>query len=556
MRGISLLSLLIVTLALPGGGKAQEGGDNVRAKLVEAIGAPEDQQVEIIEALTETGDPFVGTFVLAWRRGEVYLVESGGKEIPILLENADSKEPSQALRLIDGKPLTDDSGEPVKLLAKDLTSAPTTSELRKQIKRTLDLIALSDPDPSVRADASLKLGLSQRPEYLEVLEKKLAAESDEDVIKKLREAVAISKIANGTPEEVRAAVVELGELRSIPGVDFIKGIQTAQNELPEGERDAELISAVEKSLAQLESYMTWVDRFGTFFRGLSLGSVLLIVSLGLAITFGLMGVINMAHGELIAVGGYTAYLVEKYTVSAFGPEALQWYFLIAIPTSFFAAALVGLILERGVIQFLYKRPLESLLATWGVSLVLEQLFRLFFGAANVQVNSPDWLQGSLSISDVSMGYNRIFVIAFAAIVVIGTWQLMTRTSLGLCIRAVMQNRDMASCMGVKAARIRMLTFAFGSGLAGLAGCFLSQLGNVGPTMGQNYTIDSFMVVVSGGVGNMLGTVYASLGIGMADQALQPSLGPVMGKVCVLFVIILFLQWRPQGLFAARSRSLD
>ncbi|MDA0813572.1 MAG: urea ABC transporter permease subunit UrtB, partial [Verrucomicrobia bacterium] len=269
-----------------------------------------------------------------------------------------------------------------------------------------------------------------------------------------------------------------------------------------------------------------------------------------------MGVINMAHGEMIAIGGYSAYMMEKWTTAMYGDSALQWYFLLAIPFSFLMAALAGLILERSVIRLLYRRPLESLLATWGVSLILEQVFRLYFGAANVQVNSPDWLQGSLVISDVSLGYNRMFVIGFAVLIVLGTVLLMAKTPLGLCIRAVMQNRDMAACVGIQTSKIRMMTFAFGSGLAGLAGCFLSQIGNVGPTMGQNYIVDSFMVVVAGGVGNLFGTVFASLGIGMTDQMLQPVLGPVMGKVCVLIAIIIFLQWRPGGLFAAKSRSLD
>jgi urea transport system permease protein len=236
---------------------------------------------------------------------------------------------------------------------------------------------------------------------------------------------------------------------------------------------------------------------------------------------------------------------------------MDMYFVVALPASFLMAAAVGLVLERTVIQFLYRRPLESLLATWGISLVLQQLFRLIFGANNVQVSSPTWLSGNWTVNDVVFGWNRVFVIGFAVLIIVATWLVLNKASLGLLIRAVMQNRNMAACMGVRTDRVNMLTFSFGCGLAGLAGAFLSQIGNVGPSLGQNYIVDSFMTVVVGGVGNILGTVISALGIGMADQSLQQYLGnPVIGKILVLAAIILFLQWRPAGLFVTRSRSLD
>ena len=271
-----------------------------------------------------------------------------------------------------------------------------------------------------------------------------------------------------------------------------------------------------------------------------------------------MGVINMAHGEVMMVGAYTAYVTQNIFKGWFGASGggFDSYFIAALVASFIVAGLVGLVLERGVIRFLYKRPLESLLATWGVSLLLQQLFRHIFGAANVQVSSPSWMSGSYVINDVLLAYNRVFVIGFAVFIVVGTYLLLTRTSLGLQIRAVMQNRAMASCVGVRTDRVNMMTFAYGSGLAGMAGACLSQIGNVGPGLGQNYIIDCFMVVVLGGVGNVFGTVSASLGVGMTDQILQPWLGAVMGKITVLGAIILFLQWRPAGLFVTRSRSLE
>jgi urea transport system permease protein len=242
----------------------------------------------------------------------------------------------------------------------------------------------------------------------------------------------------------------------------------------------------------------------------------------------------------------------------FGAEssAFHYYFIAALPVAFVSAALVGAVLERGIIQWLYKRPLESLLATWGVSLVLQQAFRTIFGASNVPIATPWYLMGNTTWHDIIFAYNRVFVIGFAAVVVVGTWLLLTRTRFGLYIRAVTQNRGMAACMGVPTERVNMMTFAFGSGLAGLAGACLTQLGNVGPGLGQTHIVDSFMVVVSGGVGNLAGTVFAALGIGAIDQVLQPFLGAVLGKIIVLVAIILFLQWKPGGLFPTRNRSLD
>jgi urea transport system permease protein len=277
---------------------------------------------------------------------------------------------------------------------------------------------------------------------------------------------------------------------------------------------------------------------------------------------------------MIAIGAYTTYVVQsvfgsglplaifnKINVNLPGLNAQGWfydsYFLFALPLSFLVAALCGILLERTVIRFLYRRPLESLLATWGVSLVLQQIFRLTFGANNVPVSSPSWLSGNWTVNDIIFGWNRVFVIGFAIAIVFGLTLLLKKTPLGLLIRAVMQNRGMAACMGVRTERVNMMTFALGSGLAGLAGAFLSQLGNVGPSLGQAYIVDSFMTVVVGGVGNLIGTVISALGIGMLDQSLQQILSnPVIGKILVLVGIILFLQWRPAGMFVTKSRSLE
>jgi urea transport system permease protein len=383
----------------------------------------------------------------------------------------------------------------------------------------------------------------------------------------LAEAIALMELKSDDEKTQIAAAKALGTLGSIPSQDALKQLESDSADHPE------VAKAAADARAQIARHVQVVNTAGTAFRGLSLGSVLLVVAIGLAITFGLMGVINMAHGELIAVGAYTTYIIQNVfggglALSPFGYSivlpglnakgaALECYFLVALPLSFLTAALVGILLERSIIRFLYRRPLESLLATWGVSLVLQQLLRLIFGANNVQVYSPSWLSGNWTIFDIILGWNRLFVIGFAVLIIIGTWALLTKTPLGLLIRAVMQNRTMAACMGVRTERVNMLTFGFGSGLAGLAGAFLSQIGNVGPSLGQNYIVDAFMTVVVGGVGSIFGTVISALGIGVADQSLQQWLGnPVLGKILVLVGIILFLQWRPAGLFVTKSRSLE
>jgi len=302
--------------------------------------------------------------------------------------------------------------------------------------------------------------------------------------------------------------------------------------------------------------LVWGERAGLLFAGISLGSILLLAALGLAITYGLMGVINMAHGELIMVGAYSTYVVQNLFKSHL-PGAFDWYLLCAVPVSFMASAVVGMILERSVIRFLYGRPLETLLATWGISLVLIQAVRTVFGAQNVQVENPVWMSGGIqAMTNVVLPWSRIVIVFFVAAVLVGMWLMLTRTRLGLFVRGVTQNRAMASCVGVPTARVDTWAFGLGSGIAGLAGCALSQIGNVGPDLGQSYIVDSFMVVVLGGVGQLAGTVYAALGLGFANKLLESWSGAVLAKIAVLVFIIIFIQKRPQGLFALKGRSVE
>jgi urea transport system permease protein len=530
-----------------------------------------DQQKALVGSLAEADPEEVVLWLKKWKEGEIYLFQdAAGTDLAVLLEGeADGEEKFALSALTTGKPVTGPDGAVIRATKDELYLADTDSGLRKVMKGVTDRIALASTDYKKRLQAVQDTGLEQDPAKLVLLEQRLAVEQDTQIKNALAEAMAMIKLRAEDVVVRQAAVTELGDMGSIAAQGAIKTVRGEAEKAGE----VSLVAACDLAQKDIESHISRVNTVGTLFRGLSLGSVLLVVAIGLAITFGLMGVINMAHGELIVVGAYTTYLIQNLfaggiKMSPFGLKidipgmnltggAWDCYFLVALPASFLMAAGVGLLLERGVIRFLYKRPLESLLATWGVSMVIQQLFRLVFGANNVQVESPAFLSGNWTVNDVVFGWNRVFVIAFAVLIIFLTWAVLNKTSLGLLIRAVMQNRGMAACMGVRTERVNMMTFAFGSGLAGLAGAFLSQIGNVGPNLGQNYIVDSFMTVVVGGVGNIMGTVISALGIGMADQSLQQILGnPVLGKILVLGAIILFLQWKPSGLFATRSRSLD
>jgi urea transport system permease protein len=548
-------------------------------KLAQAILSAGQEQQQLLSELADSGSKRAGDVLNAWTRDGVYLygTPDGGK-VPVLLEEAeDADGKKRALRIDDGKYLKDTQGVELRFATSDLSTADTDMRLRAVIRQTLDMLALSAPETDARRSAALKLGNSRKQGYIAVLESRLLKEPDASVRKALQEAVGLLELASADPKLQVLAVQQLEHLNSIGSLENIKELIAKAGCPPE------VVRVGKHAVRSIESHIWWVNFFGTIFHGISLGSILLVVALGLAITFGLMGIINMAHGEMIAVGAYACYVVQNLFATGFGfsitlpfslggkpisfglhlpgLNASGWfyesYFLFALPLSFFTAAAAGWLIERTVIRFLYRRPLESLLATWGISLVMQQCFRMVFGANNVQVNSPSWLLGHFSIGDVIFGYNRVFVICFAIIIVVGTWLLLTKTSLGLLIRAVMQNRGMAACLGVRTGRVNTFTFAFGSGLAGLAGAFLSQIGNVGPSLGQTYIVDSFMTVVLGGVGSIVGTVYSALGIGTSDQVLQQTTGsPVTGKIVVLVAIIVFLQWKPGGLFSTRSRGVD
>lgn len=541
MRHLLLLFSLTGLLSL----SAEER--SARLVLSELIVSEGDVQAALIDELSSSGDQVIAEIYEAWRTGGIYTLADDSGAIK-LLQFSDSQEWSL---VASGEVLTLTDAQ-VELAEKERASRST----RKLMKTIIDTLGLKAEDPSVRIDSAMKMGLSQKPEFIDALKGQLEVESSKQVLKAFREALAINILKNGSEEEILAAVEQLTEMKSIAGRGFLEKVLQAEQEAERA--GGALAESCELALIKIESHIKTLEFFGSFFRGFSTGSVLLIVSFGLAITFGLMGIINMAHGEFVAIGGYVTFMVQSFFINTWGLDssAFGWYFVISLPLSFLVAAGIGLLMEKSIIRFLYRRPLESLLCTWGLSMVMQQCFRLIFGAANVQVNNPTWLMGNLSVGGFSMSYTRLFIMLLALIVVILTWFLLRKTNLGLHIRAVMQNRAMASSLGIPVARVNSMTFALGCGLAALGGSALSQIGNVGPLMGQAYIVDSFMVVVIGSVGNLLGAGLSAMGIGLVDQLLQPSLGPVMGKITVFFVIILFLQWRPGGLFPTRSRSLD
>ncbi|WP_195918358.1 urea ABC transporter permease subunit UrtB [Erwinia sorbitola] len=425
------------------------------------------------------------------------------------------------------------------------------NRLRVMIASALAAHQLVSPISAVRLQAARALQNDASLDQLPLLKQRLAGEEDAAVHAVLAQAVAGLQLSDSNPLMRLEAVKLLGETSDPQTQASLERLLQPQNET-----DARVRAAAAESLKQIRYRLLPGDLLGQAFTGLSLGSVLLLAALGLAITYGLLGVINMAHGEMLMIGAYATWMVQNL-FQRFAPEWLAFYPLLALPVAFFITAAIGMVLERTIIRHLYGRPLETLLATWGISLMLIQLVRILFGAQNLEVANPPWLSGGLQVlPNLVLPYNRMAVILFVIGVLVLTWLLLNKTRLGMNVRAVTQNRAMADCCGVPTGRIDMLAFGLGSGIAGLGGVALSQLGNVGPELGQGYIIDSFLVVVTGGVGQLAGTVVAALGLGILNKVLEPQIGAVLGKILILVLIVLFIQKRPQGLFAFKGRVID
>ncbi len=434
-------------------------------------------------------------------------------------------------------------------LPDDAQDIINNNRMRGELDTALAALKLFSNDAKERAAAVQALKGEVDASRLPLIERALASETVPGLKAQLELLKASVMLAADDAGKRAAAARQLAAAPS-PAVRAL--LLERQRE----ETDPAVKSALSKALTEVDAGLAWGERLGTIFTGISLGSILLLVALGLAITYGLMGVINMAHGELMMLGAYATYVVQRVFQANF-PGAFDWYLLAAVPVSFAVAALVGAALERGVIRYLYGRPLETLLATWGISLMLMQAVRTMFGAQNVAVENPVWMSGGVQVlPNLQLPFNRLVILAFAIAVLVAMALLISRTRLGLFVRGVTQNRPMASCMGVHTARVDTYAFALGSGIAGLAGCALSQIGNVGPDLGQAYIVDAFMVVVVGGVGQLAGAVVAAMGLGVLTKFLEGWAGAVLAKIAVLVIIIIFIQRRPQGLFAIRGRSAE
>ena len=454
----------------------------------------------------------------------------------------------QVIMVRDGKGIDPATGQAVDIPA-NAESVVSNNRMRGEIDSALAALQLLSPDEAVRMKAAKALVSEPDPSKKPLLDKALSVETNAAISELLLLAQAAIDITNPDAAVRLAAAKALGKSKT-PNTQLLLNQQMTQ------ETDAAVKAQMLASLSEIKSALAWGERLGALFTGLSLGSILLLVALGLAITYGLMGVINMAHGELMMVGAYATYVVQAFFRQHMG-GAFDYYLVAALPVAFLSSALVGAVLERTVLRYLYGRPLETLLATWGISLILMQTVRTLFGAQNVAVENPSWMSGGIQVLvNLSLPWNRLLIVVFALMVLAGVALLISQTRLGLFVRGVTQNRAMASCMGVNTARIDTYAFALGSGIAGLAGCALSQIGNVGPDLGQGYIVDAFMVVVLGGVGQLAGTVYAALGLGVLNKFLEGWTGAVLAKIAVLVFIIVFIQKRPQGLFAMKGRSAE
>ncbi|MEE2738413.1 MAG: urea ABC transporter permease subunit UrtB [Planctomycetota bacterium] len=539
----------------------------LRQDMLRLTASERADRLSAIESLQRVRDDRVLPFLEAYQRGEIYLWNS-----QLIFCAAMNRNSEATLMAPLSDPLTRDpierDGQVVVVAKRELDAVGPRRPERRLITNAIRVLELWSSDRERRLGAVRRLGDTRNRIFMEPLEQLLDAETDEKVRHTARESVYLLQLAGtieGLPQGDRIeAIKQLGEMASARAVPVLKDILAPLEEVTDSKTISEesMREALRQSLAQIESYQQRVRVVGYLFSGLSLGSILILMALGLSVIFGQMGVINMAHGELMMVGAYATYQVQKYFGHSLPDNPENLFYVWALPVAFFSAAGIGWLMELLVVRHLYGRPLETLLATWGIGLILMQAVRLYYGD-NIGVNSPEWLMGGMELfQDFRLPYNRLFIIVLTLVCLSLLYALMRYTRTGLWIRATVQNREIASSLGVNTRRTDGLTFALGSGLAGIAGYALTLIGGVTPDMGQNYIVDSFLVVATGGVGELAGAVIAGLSLGVINKFLEPFFGELIGngaiwgKVAILIVVIFFIQWRPAGLFPPRGRTAD
>jgi len=512
------------------------------ATLGELREASYSDKAAIVERLSQGGHPSVRAVLTALMQERLYFRNSDQK---LFIAKAADADP---LNLIDPLSLKD-SGTAA---ASDMTQIGTNNGLRRTLRMAVAHFGLSSPDAAVRLDAVREMMQSLDEPTVALLRQRIGVETNSGVKKEIATGLALAGL-DGSDSKARLEAI--AALRQSVSQDVRNRLALLLDKSPDGnfvESDGQVRQAAAAAVATIDGWRTFYSGIQTLFFGLSLGSVLVLIAIGLAITFGVMGVINMAHGELMMLGAYTTYVVQTVM-----PQHIGISILVAIPAAFIVAGLVGVLMERTIIQHLYGRPLETLLATFGVSLILQQAVRSIFSANNRSVVTPDWMSGSLRLNDaLAFTYNRLYIVIFTLIVFSLILLVLRRTRIGLDIRAVSQNRAMAKAMGIRTEWVDAMTFGIGSGIAGVAGVALSQLTNVGPNLGQSYIIDSFLVVVFGGVGNLWGSLIGGMSMGIVNDLLEPFAGAVLAKIFVLVALILFIQRRPRGLFPQTGRAAE
>ncbi len=541
-RPVWLLAALLLMLVLGNTARASDIEDAVNA----LASASFDDTIAAVDRLAAIGDARAVPVLEALLERNLYRLREAGRVVIAA---------PQGSILLARDPLTlEEIGG---LGVRDAERLRVNNRLRSAIRAALGRLTLLSPDPDVRRSAADATFKARTAESAAMLEHALEREDVAAVRRRLEVALAAVRLIHSEDTQVRVAALDTlsrstdREVRSLVAQMLVSdsGGQPVEADPLVREAAAEALAAIDGRL-ELWGFAVSV------FQGISLGSVLLLAAVGLAITFGVMGVINMAHGEMVMLGAYTTFVIQNI-IRTHAPELFDWSIVFAIPAAFLVAACVGIAIERGVIRFLYGRPLETLLATWGISLILQQTVRSIFGPTNREVGNPSWMSGAFEVAGgVAFTYNRICIIVFSLIVFALLMLVIRRSSFGLRMRAVTQNRPMAASMGIRTGRIDALTFALGSGVAGLAGVALSQIDNVSPNLGQAYIIDSFLVVVFGGVGNLWGTFVGGFSLGLVNKFLEPHAGAVLGKILVLVAVILFIQKRPRGLFALKGRAVE